>query len=101
MNTTILLLIFGILSSCVSIPNAPIHEVNFVLNRCLVKCYNWNKQKVVEDKKCGDDFEGGSYPIEFCSGVTGPKIEFLAEELMPAIKYNIRECQDKKEYSAE
>lgn len=97
-DTMILLTTFGIVSSCVTIPNSPIYEVNFQFNRCKTSCYDWNELKTVKDSKCGPDYVSGNYPVEFCTKITGPKIYFFAKELKPAVKYNKTVCEEKLDF---
>jgi len=71
-----------------------IHTVKVKYNSCKVQCFDFNNWKTVPDINCGEDFESGNYPLEYCDEVQGFNVNDMANELRPKIKDLARVRQD-------
>ena len=97
-----LMMIFLMFScSCVSIEKGPIYDLELDklksgINPCFVRCYDYEKLRIVEDRFCGEGFKSGNLPLEFCNETFLVKKRFFNNELSDAIKFNIRQCKDKQ-----
>ena len=92
--TTISLLIF--LASCVSIPYKPIKQYKHFAGTCAIRCFDYNKLQITNDRNCGENFRTNlRLPASFCDGVVGPDINDYAADIKPRVIENIQYCNDK------
>lgn len=68
------------------IENMRLCDLSLQFNRCRCRCFNINEFKTVEDAACGEDFQGGNHPIDYCEGISGFFVEDWAKEMKPKVK---------------
>ena len=71
-----------------------IHNVKIKYKHCKVQCFDLNNWKTVDDVQCGENFEGGNYPLDYCEGVMGFYVDDMAKEIRPKVKDLARIRQD-------
>jgi hypothetical protein len=84
-KTITIALLTILLSSC----NAPkvkpvvLGHISIEFNRCRAWCWDINTRSRLPDKRCGDKFESGNYPISYCDGFMGFHEDDWAVSILP------------------
>lgn len=65
----ILLLTILLISSCNSY--TVICDLSTKYKRCRCRCFSLVSLKIVNEVNCGEDFDSGSYPINYCNNLIG------------------------------
>lgn len=98
MNMMILLLIFLVSCSCVSIPYKPVYQYKHRAQSCAIRCFDYNTLKITADKNCGLNFKTNLRAhVSRCDGIIGANIDDYAVDIKPKAVEAIQECADAKD----
>lgn len=98
MSNRIMMLLMIFLISCnAHIRPQLLRDISFQFDRCRIRCWDIANQETIPFQMCDDRYQSKGaidFPIEYCDGIAGFKLEVIAEYILPDVKEAIEECQD-------